>query len=168
MENIASVKESIWHQFGASLDMLENAIRMCPDEHWDTQVKFWYSAYHCIFWTDYYLSVEPAKFGPPAPFTFSEFDSEGKMPERTYSKAEVLGYLAFCRHKANKLISGLTLDLLNSRWIDDHKDFSLLEMLLYNLRHIQHHTAQLNLVLRQTINNAPKWVRQAEKVREEV
>ena len=62
MNNSTSIRESIWNQFGASLDMLENAIVMCPDEHWDTQIKFWYTSYHCIFWTDYYLTTEPSQF----------------------------------------------------------------------------------------------------------
>ncbi len=43
-----------------------------------------------------------------------------------------------------------------------YKNFSLLEILFYNVRHIQHHSAQLNLLLRQTINNAPTWVSQAQ------
>jgi hypothetical protein len=30
--------------------------------------------------------------------------------------------------------------------------------LLYNMRHVQHHAAQLNLILRQTIDSAPGWV----------
>ena len=41
------------------------------------------------------------------------------------------------------------------------KNYSLLEILLYNLRHIQHHAAQLNLLLRQNTNDAPNWVSQA-------
>ena len=32
------------------------------------------------------------------------------------------------------------------------------ELFLYNLRHVQHHAAQLNLILRQTIDRAPRWV----------
>jgi uncharacterized damage-inducible protein DinB len=32
------------------------------------------------------------------------------------------------------------------------------EALLYNMRHVQHHAGQLNLLLRQRINMAPKWV----------
>jgi len=42
-------------------------------------------------------------------------------------------------------------------WID----VSVAELMLYNLRHVQHHAAQLNLVLRQTIDSAPAWVRRA-------
>jgi hypothetical protein len=92
MDNSTSIKEAIWNQLGASIDMLENAINMCPDEHWDTTLNFWYTSYHCIFWTDYYLTTEPSKFEPPTPFTFSEFDPTGKKPDRTYNKTEVLTY----------------------------------------------------------------------------
>ena len=164
MDNSTSIKDAIWSQFGGSLDMLENAIIMCPDEHWDTTLNFWYTSYHCIFWTDYYLSTVPGKFEPPAPFTFSEFDPTGKKPDRTFNKTELIGYLEYCRQKAYQLISGLTVEKLNNRWINDYKNFSLLEILFYNVRHIQHHVAQLNLLLRQTINNAPTWVGQAKKI----
>ena len=153
-----SIRQSIWSQFGAGLDMLENAIQMCPDELWNTELNFWYASYHCIFWTDYYLTTEPSKFEPPMPFTFSEFDPTGKMPDRTYTKTELLSYLEYCRRKASLLISELTIDKLNERWINEYKNYSILEILLYNLRHIQHHSAQINLLLRQNINNAPSWV----------
>ncbi len=166
MDNSTSIKEAIWSQFGASLDMLENAITMCPDEHWDTALDFWYLSYHCTFWTDYYLTTEPSKFEPPKPFTFSEFDPTGKKPDRTYNKPEVIAYLEYCRQKANQLISGLTTEKLNDRWVNNYKNFSLLEILFYNVRHIQHHSAQLNLLLRQSINNAPIWVSQAKKISE--
>jgi uncharacterized damage-inducible protein DinB len=32
------------------------------------------------------------------------------------------------------------------------------ELLLYNMRHVQHHAAQLNLLLRQKTDSAPNWV----------
>jgi DinB superfamily len=161
MDNSTAIKNAIWNQFGASIDMLENAISLCPDKHWDTELNFWYTSYHCVFWTDYYLTTEPSKFEPPPPF--SEFDTTGKKPDLTYKKTEVLSYIEHCRHKANQLISELTVEKLNERWINDYKNFSLLEILIYNIRHIQHHSAQLNLLLRQTINNAPTWVSQAKK-----
>jgi hypothetical protein len=44
-----SLKEIIWLQFGASIDMLKNAITLCPAEFWNTEKKFWYNAYHCLF-----------------------------------------------------------------------------------------------------------------------
>lgn len=152
------LKRDIWRQFGASLDMLENAIRMCPVKLWDSEKKFWYLAYHCLFWTDYYLTLNPTDFLPPPPYTLSEFDPSGAMPDRTYSKEEMLSYLEHSRKKCFELISGLTQGIANSRWINDYKNYSVFEMLLYNMRHVQHHTAQLNLLLRQEIDNAPRWV----------
>jgi hypothetical protein len=38
------------------------------------------------------------------------------------------------------------------------RDLNELEHLLYNMRHVQHHMAQLNLILRQVIDSAPNWV----------
>ena len=156
-----SINKSLWNQFGASLDMLENAITTCPDTQWDTETKFWYKSYHCIFWTDYFLTVEPNSFAPPVSYDFSEFDPSGLLPKRIYSKEELLIYLQHCRIKSHTLISELTYDKLSQRWINEYKNYSLLEILLYNMRHIQHHSAQLNLLLRQTINDAPSWVSQA-------
>ena len=86
------IKGEIWGQFGASIKMLENAIELCPTDFWDTEKKFWYVAYHCIFWLDYYLTLDPVDYSPPAPYTLSEFDPDGAMPDRTYSKEELLTY----------------------------------------------------------------------------
>ena len=36
-------------------------------------------------------------------------------------------------------------------------DYPILEILLYNLRHTQHHTAQLNLLLRQDLDQHMEW-----------
>lgn len=164
MDELTFIKESIGSQFGASLEMLENAILMCPQKLWETRLDFWYSSYHCLFWTDYYLTTEPNTFEPPKPFTLSEFDPTGKIPDRIYTKNEVVSYLEYCRKKLNQLLSDLTVEKLNNRWINEYKNYSLLEILLYNLRHIQHHSAQLNLLLRQTINNAPSWVAQSNQI----
>jgi uncharacterized damage-inducible protein DinB len=39
---------------------------------------------------------------------------------------------------------------------------SVAELYLYNMRHVQHHTAQLNLILRQRTSMAsPRWVSKA-------
>lgn len=157
MEN--SFKVSLWKQFGASIDMLENAINMCPADFWDTEKKFWYNAYHCLFWLDYFLTLEPSTFLPPKPFTLSEFDPSGVMPERTYTKEELLSYLHASREKCHQLIKGLTAEeIVNQRWINEYRNYSVFEILLYNMRHVQHHAAQLNMLLRQEINEAPKWV----------
>jgi len=153
-----NLKEAFWRQFGASIDALENAIKMCPAAVWETERKFWYNAFHCVFWLDYYLTLEPANFAPPEPFSFSEF--EDVLPERTYTKDEILAYLGFAREKCRGLISGLTDEIAEKRWVNEYVNYSILEILLNNMRHTQHHAAQLNMILRQEINDAPGWVAQ--------
>jgi DinB superfamily len=150
------LKEAFWKQFGASIDAVENAIKMCPPKLWTGEQKFWYNAYHCLFWLDYYLTLEPTNFVPPEPFSLSEFDDV--LPERTYTKDEVLQYLQFCRQKCHELISGLTDEIAEKRWVNEHVNYSVLEILLNNMRHTQHHAAQLSMILRQEINDAPEWV----------
>ena len=158
-----SFRETLWKQFGAGIDTLENALMLCPPELWNTEKKFWYNAYHCLFYLDYYLTVEPSQFSPPPPYTLSEFDPSGAMPERVYTKEELLHYLQSSREKCRRLIGALTHELASKRWINEYRNYSMFEMLLYNMRHVQHHAAQLNLLLRQGINDAPRWVSQTKK-----
>lgn len=37
---IVECKELLWRQFGASVDMLENAITLCPEVLWDNRENF--------------------------------------------------------------------------------------------------------------------------------
>ena len=153
-----SFKQALWHQFGAAILMLENAINACPDYLWDTETQFWYRSYHTLFYLDYYLSTEPENFNPPAPFTLSEFASTGKLPDRVYSKAELINYLQFSQQKCHELINGLTTETAAHRFINIAKNYSRLEIILYNMRHVQHHAGQLNLLLKQGDCESPSWV----------
>ena len=167
---INDLKESLWKQFGASIDMLKNAILLWPDEQWNSGKKFFYNAYHCLVFLDYYLTIPPENFTSPLPFTIAESGDvppdaiDDVIPDRIYSKTELLNYLHLSREKCHILIAGLTEEKLKERWVEELGDmnYSVLELLLYNMRHVQHHAAQLNLFLRQGINNAPGWVSRAE------
>ena len=165
------LKESLWKQFGASIDMLKNAILLAPGEYWDTNHKLFYNAYHCLVFLDYYLTFPAAKnFSPPLPFTITASDKiptgciDDLVPDKIYSKQELLDYLHANREKCHQLIAGLTAEKLSERWIEQEeggRNYAMLELLLYNMRHVQHHAAQLNMLLRQGINNAPRWVSRA-------
>ena len=82
------------------------------------------------------------------------------MPERVYTKVELLTYLTNSQKKAKSLILGLNEESLLERWINSSgsMDYSIFETLLYNMRHLQHHAAQLNLILRLEIGDAAEWV----------
>jgi DinB superfamily len=157
-------RNMIWQQFGAAIDMLENAIHACPDELWPAgrNQGFWYIAYHALFWLDLYLSDSVEGFVPPAPFTRDEMDPAGKLPEIAYTRAELINYLQHGREKCRARIANLTPAQAQERCAFSWLEMSNAEALLYNMRHVQHHAAQLNLLLRQKTDVAPpRWVRVA-------
>jgi len=163
--------EGLWGQFGAAIDMLDNAIVSCPESLWSDDSgppQFWYLAYHTLFFLDCYSSGRDRDYQPPAPFTRGELDPAGVMPERVYSPAELERYLEHGRAQCAAEIAALTEARALERCAFERFDLSVYEMMLYNLRHVQHHAAQLNLLLRQAVNAAPGWVRKTTRVLEEL
>lgn len=157
-------KPIIWGQFGAAIDMLENALIACPEELWANRTEkpeYWYLVFHTLFWLDLYLTGSVEEFSPPKPFTLAELDPAGAMPERVYSKEELQVYLSNCRRKCRETIKSLTDERANQPAEFSWLKLSFSELLLYNMRHVQHHAAQLNLILRRKCGAAPCWVSQA-------
>jgi DinB superfamily len=144
----------LWRQFGAAIDMLGNAIDACPDEHWGA---CWYTAFHAIFYLDYYSTRSDKEFAPPAPFGLTELEPD-LMPDRVYSKADLRTYLDYCRTKCHAAIEALTEQSLTTPCRFARRDATVAELFLYNMRHVQHHAGQLNLIVRQHSGEAPRWV----------
>ena len=154
----------IWQQFGAAIDMLENAIRACPENVWGDrtrQPEYWYIVYHTVFFLDFYLSESEDKFVPPTGYSLSELDPSGILPDRVYTKDELLAYLEHGRNKCRAAILSLTEEGAHEKCKFKSPNVTVAELLLYNMRHVQHHAAQLNLILRQTVDSTPGWIRQA-------
>lgn len=157
-------REIVASQYGAAIDMLENAIQACPEELWGDRSRrpeFWYIAYHTLFWLDYYLSDSPVGFAPPAPYTLEEMDPAGVLPPRVYTKGELIRYLEHGRVKCRTVVTTLSDERARRPSGFLTPDLSVAELLLYNMRHVQHHAAQLNLILRQVVDAAPRWVSRA-------
>ena len=180
MSTVDTFKQGLWSNFGAAMDMLKNAIVLCPDELWNREKKFFYMTYHVTIFLDYYLSNPVTSFHPVLPYTITDENKlpaeaiDDVVPDKFYSKQEILDYLSVIRKKCRELITRATEDQLNKRWIEADqttmhglcpsivKDYTVLEILFYNLRHVQHHVGQLNLMLRQKINKAPGWLSQVD------
>lgn len=160
------VKTSLWHQFGAAMDMLEIVISACPDQLWTAQLwkdpdgedeygQFWFVAYHSLFWVDLYLTGVSEGFKPPAPFI------RGALPEKPYTKDKVLAYLVECRRKCQAAIEALTDEKARQLCTFEWVELSYLELQLYSLRHVQEHASQLGLLLGQNDVAGPDWVPRA-------
>jgi uncharacterized damage-inducible protein DinB len=83
------------------------------------------------------------------------------IPDKIYDKQEIVECLKKSREKCKQLIYALTVEKLNERFTEGDEpndmDYPILEILLYNMRHTQHHTAQLNMLLRQDIDKHMEW-----------
>ncbi len=161
----------LWEQFGAAIDMLDNALAACPDTLWDRPVwpddpgysHFWYVGYHTLFWLDFYLSGTEEGFAPPPPFGLEELDPAGVLPPRIYTNVELRSYLAYCRRKCQQVTTALTPDQAQQPTKFGQREMSFAALLLYNMRHVQDHAAQLSLFLGQQHGVAARWVAKAEE-----
>jgi len=148
-----SLKTSLWGQYGAAIDMLEDAIELCPDSLWTVVLwndpddvrygQFWFLAFHTLRWLDLFLTGSEEGFAPPPPFTYPP------LPEQPFTKEQILAYLHKCRSKCQATIAALTEEKAHQRCVFSWMEPSFLELQLYCMRHVQEHAAQLSLVLGQ-------------------
>jgi hypothetical protein len=164
---IETLRSIIWGQFGAAIDMLDEALRACPPDAWHDTVwddprddprfnQFWFVAYHTVRWLDTYVSGSPPDFAPPPPFL------SGRLPEQPYTQADVLDYLARCREKCQAALESMTdeqaVQTCTFPW---GEQMGYAELQLYCMRHVQEHAAQLSMHLGRRSGYQPDWVGQA-------
>ncbi len=164
-----NLKTSIWQQFGAAIDFLDATLRACPDDLWQASLwqtprvkpefsQFWYISYHTLFWLHCYLTGTEEGFVPPPQFMLIEQFDLGPLPERVYSKAELLDYLQDGRQKCQATIETLTDEEAERQCSFGWGECSFLELLIYNLRHVHGHASQLNMLLGQNGIETPDYV----------
>lgn len=166
---IEVTKQSIASQFEAAFLTLQKCIDQCPDESWHQPVAnrvYSQSLFHALFFGDLYLgeSMERMKeqdFHRAHSEEFSDYEElkYDVEPVKTYERSFVQTYLDFCRSKAKLEVGGESEDSLLAQVNSPWHTFSRLEMHVYNIRHLQHHGAQLILRLRLNHNPEIDWVR---------
>ena len=152
-------KALVQSQYRATLDMLEEAIRICPKDLWTDSGHtnaFWRVAYHALFFTHLYLSDTLTDFVPwskgrPKVESLGDKSDVGEP----YNKRELLEYVAFCRQLVEDKVPALDLEATSGfEWLP----FTKLELQFYNIRHTQHHTGQLSERLRTRADIGLSWV----------
>jgi hypothetical protein len=109
----------------------------------------------------YLGSLSPA-FGAILGCAPQPYMEEVEALPRTYTRAEPLGYLEYCRRTYQEIISALsheqTARVCRFAW----GELSFAELQLYNLRHVQEQGAQLRMFLRQQAGASASWLSQAQ------
>ena len=154
------LRAALKSQYHASLAMLREAMERCPEGLWssdDHKNPFWWIAYRALHYTHLYIMPSESAFQP------WELDQPGLVDLdepletfRAYTKAELLAYWTFCDAMVDDTLDGL--DLLDPESGFSWKKISRAEHQIANVRHIQHHTAQLTDRLRAAANVGVAWV----------
>jgi len=163
---IDTIKTLILNQMTASLDTLKYCIDSCPESEWQEAHKdapFSQVVFHAIFYADFYLGRDSIPF-KDQPFhvshrdTFKDYEEmEDKIPVHLYEKAFCLDYLAHCVAKMRATVEAETADSLSGDSGIDFRKISRAELYVYNMRHIQHHAAQLGLRIQMVTDKEMPW-----------
>lgn len=156
------------NQYHMALAMLRESIELCPDELWvDTRPKnaFWQVAYHTLFFAHAYLGKNAAAYPGWAEHQRDNQNEDGipgdpdpastlPLIPRPYTREQALRYWEIVDAFVDPAVDAMDLHQNESGF---HYRMSKLEHQLVNLRHVQHHAAQLADRLRQATGAGVKW-----------
>jgi hypothetical protein len=152
---------TIQSQYIAALQMLGQAIAICPESLWDDAAdrsRFCRVAYHALFYTHLYLQPTMADF---IPWEGHEREYQSLDPAHAsqeaalFTKQDLVAYHELCRNQVRSQVPALDLDAPSGfEWLP----FNKLELQFYNIRHLQHHTGQLCERLRTRADLGVDWV----------
>ncbi len=163
-----TLKDLIINQFEAAASTLNACIDACPEAAWNGPVvnyKFCQAVFHTVFYADYYLGQTDADFRREAFHSdnadvFRDYEElEPRVPVHLYEKAWIKKYLTYCRQRCRSVAASETAQSLAAPTKFPRKDFSRAELYVYNIRHIQHHAAQLSMRLRLDYQADVPWFR---------
>jgi hypothetical protein len=157
------LKTVIISQYRASLKMLGDAIDLCEDDLWENAEyhnQFWQIAYHTLFFTNLYMSGSENSFVPWKKHRDDlqnlrcMMGTDGTSVIPAYEKTEIFDYMETTMHKIEPALYHLhATEPSGFHWLP----FSKLELEFYNIRHIQHHAAQLIERIREAYGKEVRW-----------
>ena len=160
-------RELVSGQYAAALCMLDLCIDQCPDSAWNEPVgslKFCQVAFHTLFFTDFYLeasevSIRDQDFHREHTEFFRDYEElEDRQQQLLYDRPAIKEYVQHCRVKSARVVADETESTLITRCGFSRRNCSRAELHIYNIRHIQHHAAQLSLRLRLETGDGVPWV----------
>lgn len=152
-------------QYRAALRMHRRSIEACPATLWvdeGFQNRFWNLSYHALYYTHLYASRSEDAFEPwEKRRPNCHYMGQLPYPPHTvfeigppYSPEDMLAYLGVVEGTLEKSLPKEEFDAESGfEWIP----FDRFELHLYNLRHLQHHTAQLIERLRAVTGKGVSW-----------
>jgi hypothetical protein len=156
----AAIRTALKHQYAAAIITLEQIISDCPPSLWtdaSSTNPFWQIAYHALYYTDLYLEQRVDDYQNYKIYREEHYRFDPNLPNlRPYTSTELVEYCQFCREKAERVLDKMDLEQADSGF--PWYRMSKLEHQIVNIRHLQHHAAQLSDRLRNVAGKATRWV----------
>lgn len=162
-----TLRSLLHHQYEAALCTLNVCVERCPEALWNAPVAhypFSQVVFHTLFFADVYLETDETSFRNQ-PFHlenaafFADYEQlEDREPVSVYDRPSIRRYVQHCREKVGRVLKDETKETLAGPCGFARRNFSRAELHVYNIRHIQHHGAQLILRLRLDSKVDIPWV----------
>jgi hypothetical protein len=170
-----ALRGALKSQYHAALAMFRDAAMQCPEAEWldgKHRNAFWQIAYHTLFFTHLYLQPDESTFRPWARHQAHVQQQDGiegpadpgsilPVVPQPYSREDVLAYWEVCDAMVVDALDALDLHRADSGFY--WYPMSKLEHQFVNIRHIQHHAAQLADRVRAAADVGVRWVGQARR-----
>ncbi len=153
-------------QYHATLKMHKSCIESCPDTLWQDpsyKNRFWHISFHTLFYTHLYLHDSENHFeaweNHLEQYEYLKYRSDNYLTDKAiYSKQDLLEYLQLCQARVDSYLTSVNFSEPSGfSWLP----FNKLELHFYNVRHTQHHTAQLGDRLRESADIGVRWIGKA-------
>ncbi len=140
--------------------MLGACLEACPEDLWDERGRgppVWEQLYHTIFWLGAWLRDWSCPLEVP-PFHAKEALDMRCEPSRVVSRAEMRAYLEKVRGDCGSYVSALTPASVLIPVEAFRKQWTPVDRILGQIRHVQHHVGYLNAALRAAGSTPAAWV----------
>lgn len=164
---MSTLIQALASQYQAALTMLRTCVDQIDTDLRDTLVgdyPYWQVAYHVLHTTDLYLSRDESSFRPQ-PFHREGYQQLGKpfwaesevVVDQPYDRDTLVKYVEICQARSSSVLDSETDASLQGPSGFSWLEFSRIELHIYNIRHLQHHTGQLVAALRQSRGTGVEW-----------
>lgn len=142
------LNEILLRQFKPAFKMISKIVETCPKAIWaqrNIDPPIWQQVYHVLYGIDYWFSETKESFVPPA-FKKEVNSVLGEESSGFIEQEDMVGYLKFVEEKAERFIIRISVNKVTSpsriyaKWTN-------LDVIMEQIRHLQHHLGYLNRVL---------------------
>jgi len=152
IEELKMYKEVLTNQYKKCFEILCSVIKGYPEDLWKNDIDYkypvWQIVYHALFYTNIYCSPSEDNIIPWSK-EIDDYQIFGKAPwppyneiviTRSYSKNDMLEFLKFIEENLKDyLLEMKPEEDCWPHWYNENQ----LEFHINNIRHIQHHTAEI-------------------------